>query len=106
MGELLQAKLRTLSSHPMVGEVRGVGLIAAVEFVADKATKRQFEPLGKVGAYFFARGHDHGVIIRNVQDSICICPPLVITAVEINELVLRIERTLDDAYAWAKENVA
>ncbi|HET7718215.1 MAG TPA: aspartate aminotransferase family protein, partial [Bauldia sp.] len=61
MGEYLQTKLRAaFSDHPLVGEVRGVGLIAALEMVADKKTKRQFDPLGKVGAYFFDRSHHHG----------------------------------------------
>jgi 4-aminobutyrate---pyruvate transaminase len=67
IGERLQEKLRAFSDHPLVGEVRGLGLIAAVEFVADKKTKRHFDPLGRVGGYFFDRGHHHGIIIRAVR---------------------------------------
>lgn len=106
VGKLLQSRLRGLESHPLVGEVRGVGLIAALEFVADKKTKRHLDPHGKAGAYFFERGHHHGIIVRNVQDSVAICPPLVITAAEVEELVKRIELTLDDTWRWAKQNVA
>ncbi len=104
MGEHLQAKLReTFTDHPLVGEVRGVGLIAAVEMVADKKTKRQFDPLGKVGGYFFERGHHHGVLIRNVQDSFAICPPLVVSESEIDEIVRRLALTLDDTLAFARQ---
>ncbi|NRF50642.1 aminotransferase class III-fold pyridoxal phosphate-dependent enzyme, partial [Pseudomonas stutzeri] len=50
MGDLLQQELRALADHPLVGEVRGLGLIAGVELVADKASRRPFDPLGKAGA--------------------------------------------------------
>ena len=103
VGERLQEKLRSLSDHPLVGEVRGVGLIAAVEFVADKTTKRQFEPPGRVGTYFFDRGHEHGIIIRNVQDSVAICPPLVISDAEVDELFRRFALTLEDTWAWVQK---
>jgi 4-aminobutyrate--pyruvate transaminase len=107
VGEYLQAKLReTFTEHPLIGEVRGVGLIAALEMVADKKTKRQFDPLGKVGAYFFERGHHHGVLIRNVQDSVAICPPLIVTESDIDEIVHRLKLTLDDTLAFARQNFA
>lgn len=107
VGEHLQAKLReTFTDHPLVGEVRGVGLIAALEMVADKKTRRQFDPLGKVGAYFFERGHHHGVLIRNVQDSIAICPPLVVTESDVDEIVRRLSLTLDDTLAFARKTFA
>ena len=102
VGVGMQRKLRELSQHPLVGEVRGLGLIAAVEFVADKKTKRQFEDVGKVGAHFFECGHKNGLIIRNVQDSVCICPPLVTTDEEMDELINRFKITLDETWSWAK----
>ncbi|MGH8596721.1 MAG: aminotransferase, partial [Gammaproteobacteria bacterium] len=61
-----QARLRTFAAHPLVGEVRGVGLIGAVEFVSNKATKAGFNPPGSIGTYCFQRCHDHGLIPRNV----------------------------------------
>jgi 4-aminobutyrate--pyruvate transaminase len=107
VGGHLQAKLReTFTDHPLVGEVRGVGLIAALEMVADKKTRRQFDPLGKVGAYFFERGHHHGVLIRNVQDSVAICPPLIVTESDIDEIVRRLALTLDDTLAFARKTFA
>ena len=105
MSPFLLKGLRDHADHPLVGEVRGVGLMAAVELVADKKTKRQFDPAGRLGAFFFERGHHHGLIIRNVGDSICFCPPLIIEADQIKEMIRRFAATLDDAQAWAKENL-
>jgi len=106
MSPFLLKGLRDHADHPLVGEVRGVGLMAAVELVADKKTKRQFDPAGKLGAYFFERGHHHGVIIRNVQDSVCICPPLIVSEADVDEIVRRLELTLDDTYDWARKNLS
>jgi 4-aminobutyrate--pyruvate transaminase len=95
VGERLQRKLgKAEEDHPLVGEVRGVGFMAGIEFVADKQTKRQFDSLGRIGAYFFNRGHEHGIIVRNMQDSIVLCPPLVISKSEVDELVRRLRLTL------------
>jgi 4-aminobutyrate--pyruvate transaminase len=99
-------RLGKLAEHPLVGEARGVGLIGGVELVKDKASKAQFDPLGKVGAYFFERGHHHGVLIRNVQDSIAICPPLVVTESDVDEIVRRLSLTLDDTLAFARKTFA
>ncbi|PSJ58940.1 aspartate aminotransferase family protein [Pseudaminobacter soli (ex Li et al. 2025)] len=100
MGKVLQARLAKLASHPLVGEVRGVGLIAGVELVADKATKARFAEHGKVGAYVFARAHHHGLIVRNIMDTLAFCPPLIITESQIEEMAQAFERTLDDAAEW------
>lgn len=104
VGEYFQAELRSaFEDHELVGEIRGVGLIAAVELVADRATKRSFDPLGKLGNYFFDQGHERGIIIRNVQDSVAICPPLVITEAEVDELIKRFGQTLEDTLSWSRE---
>jgi 4-aminobutyrate--pyruvate transaminase len=95
-GKVLQTALRALHDHPLVGEVRGVGLIAAVELVADKKTRRQFDPPGKVGAAVYERAHDHGLIIRAIQDSIAFCPPLIITPEQVHDMVGRFTQSLDD----------
>lgn len=100
MGRILQKRLGALASHPLVGEVRGVGLIAGVELVADKATKARFEVPGKVGAYVFARAHHHGLIVRNILDTLAFCPPLIITESQIDDMVQAFERTLNDAADW------
>lgn len=100
MGRVLQKRLRDLNAHPLVGEVRGVGLIAGVELVADKATKARFAEPGKVGGYVFARAHHHGLIVRNILDTLAFCPPLIITESQIEDMVQAFERTLDDTVQW------
>jgi 4-aminobutyrate--pyruvate transaminase len=105
VGERLQAGLRRYGDHPLVGEVRGVGLIGAVELVRDKATKAPFEPLGKVGMYLFERGHEHGLIVRAIRDTIAFCPPLIVTEAEIDEILARFGRALDDTAAWVERGM-
>jgi 4-aminobutyrate--pyruvate transaminase len=100
VGAHLQASLRSFADHPLVGEVRGVGLIAAVELVADKASKAKFDPPGKVGLYLFERAHEHGLIIRNIQDSIAFCPPLIITPAQVDDVMRRFGLALADTQSW------
>lgn len=100
VGAHLQARLNALRDHPLVGEVRGVGLIGAVELVADKTTGARFDPPGKVGTYVFERGQAHGVITRAIQDTIAFCPPMIITEAQVDEVVERFGRALADAQAW------
>ncbi|WP_341990088.1 aspartate aminotransferase family protein [Azorhizobium sp. AG788] len=100
MGAYLQEKLKAFADHPLVGEVRGVGLIAAVELVADKATRAKFDPPGKVGLYFIEHAQAHGLIMRAVQDSIAFCPPMIITEAQIDELLARFSAALADTKAW------
>ncbi|HWK66485.1 MAG TPA: aspartate aminotransferase family protein [Rhizobiaceae bacterium] len=100
MGRVMQKRLRDLNAHPLVGEVRGVGLIAGVELVADKATKARFDEPGKVGGYVFARAHHHGLIVRNIGDTLAFCPPLIITESQIEDMVQAFERTLEDTVQW------
>ena len=96
----LQQGLRRFRDHPLVGEVRGVGLIAAVELVADKATKAPFDPVGQVGGAFAANAQAEGLIIRNLGDSIGVCPPLIITEAEIGKLLDRFEKALEATAQW------
>lgn len=100
MGEIFQARLAELAEHPVVGEVRGTGLIAGLELVADKETRRPFTQLGKAGARTFAAGHEHGLIVRAIGDVVALCPPLIINEVQINETVKRLRSALDDTAAW------
>jgi len=87
MGARLLAGLQTLTAFQAVGDVRGLGLMAAVELVADRATKAGFDPaqgiIGKVKAALEARG----VFTRNMRDVIAFAPPLVITAAQVDTLV-------------------
>jgi len=99
---LFQKRLRALADHPLVGEAVGVGLIGAIELVADKKTKTNFEPAKQAGATFGNFAQDEGLIVRPLLgDRIALCPPLVITEEEIGELFDRLERTLAKSLDWA-----
>jgi 4-aminobutyrate--pyruvate transaminase len=100
VGVHMRAGLARFADHRLVGEVRGKGLIAAVELVADKSTKARFEPVGKVGMRFFERAHDHGLIARAMGDSIALCPPMIITSAQVDEMLRRFAATLEDVRAW------
>jgi 4-aminobutyrate--pyruvate transaminase len=102
VAEYFQTRLAALSDHALVGEARGVGLIGGCEMVADQATGKAFAKPGMVGAYCMDRCQEHGLIVRNIGDTIALCPPLVITESEIGELFNRLERALDDTLAWVE----
>ena len=99
----LQRGLRQFAGHPLVGEVRGVGLVAAVELVRDKATRASFDPKLGVGPYLVRRAQEHGLLVRPLVDSIAFCPPLIITEEQISDLTTRFGRALDDTMAWVGE---
>lgn len=92
---VFQKRLHGLADHPLVGEARGVGLIGALELVADKSTRRAFKPAQGVGPAAAQQLVEHGVITRAMGDSVAFCPPLVITEDQINELFDRVEKALD-----------
>jgi 4-aminobutyrate--pyruvate transaminase len=88
-------RLEALRDHPLVGEVRGKGMVAGLELVADKATKKAFEAKANVGAKVNGLVQKEGVILRNMGDTIAVCPPLVISDDEIDDLFDRFTRALD-----------
>ncbi len=95
-----QAGLRALARHPLVGEARGTGLIGTLELVSDKATRTPFDPALGVAAYAGRRAQAHGVITRALGDTVNLCPPLIITEAQIEDLLGRIALALDDTQAW------
>lgn len=94
-----QTRLRALGEHPLVGEARGVGLIGALELVADKGTKAPFEPARGVGATCANHCRDRGLIARALGDSVALCPPLVISEAQVDELFAKLAGALDDTLA-------
>jgi 4-aminobutyrate--pyruvate transaminase len=96
-GPHLQKRLRErFAEHPLVGEVRGVGLVGAIELVADKATHRNFEASVKVGPRLTKLGEAEGVILRGLaNDTVAFSPPLIMTEDEIDAMVERTGRALD-----------
>ena len=96
MGECMQAKLKEVADHPLVGEVRGKGLIGAVELVANKKTGESFKD-GSVGAYAKQASQEHGLLIRAVAgNSLAFCPPLIIEEDQINEMIDKFKLALKD----------
>ncbi len=103
LSPLLIGGLRRFSDHPLVGQVRGVGLMAAVELIADKKTREAFNPVGSSGNYLSQRCQHHGLIVRNVEDTIAFCPPLIIEEAQIEDIIARFELALDDTFNWVKQ---
>jgi putrescine aminotransferase len=97
-GPYLARALAELADHPLVGEARSLGLIGAVEIVAEKGTKTRFG--GKEGpAGLMVRDLciKHGLMVRGVRDSIVMSPPLIISHAEIDFMVATIRKALDEA---------
>jgi putrescine aminotransferase len=97
-GPYLQQRWLQLAEHPLVGEARIAGLVGALELVADKQARRFFAERGKVGALCrdFALGN--GLILRATKDSMLLSPPLVITHEEIDELIEKTVKSLDQTW--------
>jgi adenosylmethionine-8-amino-7-oxononanoate aminotransferase len=94
-GAYLQKRLAEFADHPLVGEVRGSGLIGALELVANKETGEPFVG-GAVGGYAQKMAQDNGLLIRTVAGS-CLgfCPPLIITSEQIDEMIDKVAPALD-----------
>lgn len=89
VGAYMQRGLRErFTDHPLVGEVRGVGLIGAIELVEDRETRRNFDPARKIGPRAQKLGEARGVIGRACpNDTLAFSPPLIITRSEIDEVL-------------------
>ena len=94
-GPHLAKALATLADHPLVGEVRSMGLIGAIELVKDKATREHFDPPGKVGT--ICRDHciNNGMVMRAVRDIMIMSPPLIITTQQIDDLIDHARKAID-----------
>ena len=95
VGAHMQKRLRELADHELVGEVRGVGLIAGVELVADKATRAPWKNAGALGLLVNGHLQENGVISRNMGDTLGFCPPLIITESQVDDMVAAVKKALD-----------
>ena len=102
-GPYLQQRWAELADHPLIGEVRGLGFLGALELVADKETRAQFQPSGSTGPLCRDIAADLGLVMRAVGDSMIISPPLIMTKQQIDELVeltgKALDKTLDQIQA-------
>lgn len=98
VGAHLLDRLHGLADHPLVGEVRGIGLIAAVELVENKARKSVTTP-GVLGAQMNAALQRNGLISRNMYDALAFCPPLIITRAQADDMFEIFARSLKEIEA-------
>ena len=95
LGACFADALAGLADHPLVGEVRTCGLLAAIELVEDPATRRHFPPERAVGAICREHCIAEGLVMRAVRDVMVLAPPLIISEAEIDQIVLRAGRALE-----------
>ena len=97
-----QHRLKDLERHPMVDFTRGVGLIGALELVQDKATRKTFDASSGILARVQSAAMEVGLITRPLRDTLAVCPPLIITEAQIDELFDKMGRALDLGLAAAR----
>jgi adenosylmethionine-8-amino-7-oxononanoate aminotransferase len=96
LGGYLLRRLQELLGLESVGEVRGLGLMAAVELVADRGNKASFDPALRVGDRVRRQAHQAGLIVRNRGDVINLAPPFVISEGQIDEMVSVLRQAIAD----------
>ena len=103
MGVHMQSRLQEYAGHELVGEVRGKGLIGAIELVANKETGQAFSD-GQVGAFAQRACQDAGLLLRVVSgSSVAFCPPLIIEEKQIDEMTEKFGRALTATFDYAKK---
>jgi putrescine---pyruvate transaminase len=95
VGGYFRERLASLADHPLVGEVRTLGLIACVELCADKERRLPFEPAGRVGLVCRDLCVENGLVMRAIRDGMVLAPPLVISESQIDEIVEKARASLD-----------
>jgi putrescine aminotransferase len=95
IGPYLAQKWQTLADHEMVGEVRIVGMLGALELTPDKKTRAKFPKLGDAGIICRDFAYQEGLVLRATGDTMLIAPPFVLSETEADQLVMRARRALD-----------
>ena len=103
MSPIFTKHIQSFADHPLVGEAMSVGMMGAIEIVADKKTKTSFD-LPTVGAGLKVATHAQalGLFVRNMGDRVAICPPLIINETELDDLFGRLHKAFDMALADLK----
>ena len=100
VGDYLQGRLKEFADHPLVGEVSGIGMIGAVELVADKSSKKPFDGM-KVGQFCAKAAEDNGLVIRPLGGNrVAVCPPLIIETPHVDELIEKFGAALNLTLDW------
>lgn len=104
VGPHFLAGLRRFADHPLVGEADGIGLIGAIQLVQSKSPRTFFEPAQAVAAYFSSRAQEHGLIVRPLfGDRVALCPPLIITRPQVDEMLRRFRMALDETATMVRD---
>jgi 4-aminobutyrate--pyruvate transaminase len=98
LGRRMLEGLQRFADHPLVGDVKGVGMIAGIELVNDKRSRAGYEPAGNAGKVVDRVGRENGLVLRAIGDRIAFAPPFVISEAEIDDMVTRMGRTLDASH--------
>jgi putrescine aminotransferase len=97
IGPYMQRRLReTFEGHPIVGEVRGIGLIAAIELVADKSKREFFPNIGDVGGHCRNYCFNSGLVSRAIRDTMVLAPPFIISESEVEEIITKLKAAIDN----------
>jgi putrescine---pyruvate transaminase len=86
----------TFADHPLVGEVRTVGLLGAIELVADKTQRKFFPDVGTVGTHCRNYCFGSGLVSRAIRDTMVLSPPLTIAESEVDEIVAKLKDAIDN----------
>ncbi len=95
-GAYLQERLREFAHLPIIGEIRGKGLIAAIELVSDKTNRSPFTPPGSGGATVARRAYEMGMICRAAGDIMALSPPLIITKQQVDDMVGILRQAIEE----------
>jgi putrescine aminotransferase len=96
IGPYFQRRVRQVfSNHPLVGEVRGVGLLAAIELVEDKRGRRPYPRERNVGTICRDHCFSNGLVMRAIRDTMVLAPPLVITEDEVEKVLAKAKLCID-----------
>ena len=96
IGPYLQRRMReTFAEHPLVGEVRGFGLLCAIELVPDKPQRSFFAEPGHVGTHCRNYCFESGLIMRAIRDTMVCAPPLIVSEAQVEEIVAKAKSAID-----------
>ena len=98
-GPYLAERLQGLADHPLVGEVRSVGFVGAIELVKDKEKRAFFDPIGEVGTICRDHCFEIGIVMRAVRDTMVFSPPLIWERAQIDEFFDLAREALDRTHA-------
>jgi putrescine aminotransferase len=94
-GPYLNKRLQEFLDHPLVGEVRGVGLLAAIELVPEKPKRSFFPRDAEIGTHCRNYCFKSGLVMRAIRDTMVLSPPFIVTEKEVDEIVAKAKDAID-----------